>query len=140
MGKKQKIVEQKIEGSLEEQFAALQHKIISLQELVESKDLKLRRFKKRDTQLEKLYEKHDEQLDQLEEEHEIQFKALEERHERELDKLVSRHEQEIEELESRHERETEKLEFKFKDLYSDDEGNDVGEENKIDDEDKYMSE
>lgn len=110
--------------SSEDHTAYLQKKVISLQELIDFKNRKLQRIRKRDIQLGKLSDKHEEQIDQLEEEHEKQFKALEERHEREIDKLTARHEQEIEELEARQDRETEKLESKYNDIYSDEEDSD----------------
>lgn len=114
----------KFEGTPDEHVVYLQRKIISLQELLEYKNNKLQRLRKRDIQLGKLSDKHEEQLDVLEEEHEKQFKNLEERHEREFDKLTARHEQEIEELESRQDREADKLESKFGDIFSDGESSD----------------
>jgi hypothetical protein len=114
----------RMDGTPEEQVTYLHRKILSLQELVDLKNRKLQRVRKRDIQLGKLSDKHEEQIEQIEDEHEKQFHALEERHEREVDKMTTRHEQEIEELESRQDREVEKLESKYNDIYSEDEDSD----------------
>lgn len=90
----------------------------------------VRRFRQRDSRIEKLALTHDDEMDDLEELHDISFEKLESRHEQELEKLESRCTREVEELENRQEREMDRLEAEYADLF--------GEESSVIEEEKSL--
>lgn len=110
----------------------LKQLVIELQATLDRKDYKLKRLRERDIRLGKLTDSHEEQITEMEKAHEKAFDRLESRHEKEVEKMETRHELELDELEAQQDREIEKLEEKYDDVFSDNDFDSEGEEDRDD--------